>query len=224
MKRSVVALISLALLLLCVRGVQSEDSPATDFFVRGKDLCYCGIQHEEIGFDSFAANFHLEGELLYFMSDLSLVRYNMRSNTLTVVECEISSIAFIGDDIYFIEHASRDFSIYRQSLVTGERELVRGSGIGMDRVKDLSTVTWCDKLLVLHGELYYTTRCPARLFKYGEPDELIADFSDTCDGQLWSSHTDGRRIYCYYHNDGIAYVYVYDPAEGAGRLLTEAAG
>ena len=159
---------------------------------------------------------YARGELLYYMDALDVMQYNISSKIITVVAEEVESAAFFGDHIFYIEHSSRTFSIYEQSLVTGERKLVRGGGLSEPTLEE---VVMCDKVIELCGELYYSTRYPARLFKYGDTDELITDFSEVDVDTLQDLHTDGNKLYCAFYHDRNNCLYVYDPATSDGKFF-----
>jgi len=183
-------------------------------------LCACSEQNDFVGLDGSTSNFYVRNEMLYFLrdNDLTAMRYNTSDRKLTVIADDIASAAFSGDSIYFIEHSSRSFSIYKQSLDTGEKQLIRGGGVSEPSPGALI----CDNVISVQNELFYTTRYPARLYRYDEQDILIAEFPDS-DGSLRGFHTDGRILYCTYRKEGARYIsmYLYDLGSETGNHLTE---
>jgi hypothetical protein len=119
----------------------------------------------------------------------------------------------LGNYFYYRTHATRDWSLCRMNIYTGEHELLRGNGITLD-YSDPIPEYMVDQAVTLGGDIYYSTRVPNRLFRYNsDGDTLIMDYTDV-DYFYFILHPYNDRLYFLRSNSdelNTGRLYEYNP-------------
>ena len=194
---------------------------------------------EETLFDHFLIfDFIVFENHVFFKADtLAVYLYDIETDELREILDEASSAVIIGDYIYYIENAQRSFSIFKKSIKTNERFLLRGSGLPWDNENHHNEIM-VDNIINFNDALYYATRFPAALLKlvenndyhidiYPERDKIIVDFSNQKDKNGYISvfmFANETNLYFAYNMGNIGYLYRYDPKTNETEMLTEIEG
>ena len=123
-------------------------------------------------------DFQIHKGILYLMNSIySSWKINLENFSTEIFIDDFSYLVFDNEDVFYTERNSRRFSIYKKDIAAGEISLLRGS-----RNTEEITVRY-EELALLNGELYYTTRVPAKVyeFRFHGEDRLIMDFPNDVD-------------------------------------------
>jgi hypothetical protein len=166
----------------------------------------------------FIDGLHYSNGRLYINSTTSSFVYDIQAKAISGFVSDINSAGFLGDRFYYVNHAEKTFSIYEKNLSTGKTELVRGDGVGKRHsVIHNGDTPWFDRVYVIDGKMYYTTRMPAQLYQYspGGEDILIADFSENSKPNIFEVAAGRQKLYYVFGTDA----YEYDLQSGATTKL-----
>jgi len=75
------------------------------------------------------AAFHsytIVGDVLYIQMGYEFYAYSLLSKTIELIDTDVGVYQIVGNKLYFIRHAERDFTIYVKNLDTGEIETLFG--------------------------------------------------------------------------------------------------
>jgi len=153
----------------------------------------------------------LESNIMYYF------KYSLLSHEVDLFVDDAGYMVFLDNFFYYIEHAGRSWSIFRKELSSGQVELLRGDG-EYNKDKPYSGVPMIDGIFLVDGQIFYTTRFPAAVFRleddgedvmisdFGRPENRDQDFADACIGlhNLYFGNT-------YEHKDVL---YEYDLTNG----------
>ena len=182
-------------------------------FYKSKELIWSG----------FVESIFLSDNVLYFTSSVDVVSYNINDKQFEMFSDNVLSAVFWRNKFYYIDRRGLDtFTIYEKDIATGEENIIKGDGISKVDIDRDAFVIRCDGLYVFNNELYYSERCPARLYRYnpdGE-DQIIADFTEESavggyahNRVVASAGSD--CIYYIFYND----IYRYDPVTNESMKL-----
>jgi len=151
------------------------------------------------------------GQLYIKDTTISCFLYDMEKGQLNCFNDDMSSGVFFDNKFYYIEHSQRTFTIYATDLISLHTELLRGDGIAYN-FEDPKKELLYDKLTVVNGKLFYSTRVEPAVYLYEKDGEdlLIEDF-DSDDALILQITTDGKYLFYTHKNTNI--LHRYDPVE-----------
>jgi len=151
------------------------------------------------------------GQLYIKDTTISCFLYDMETGQLKRLNDDVSSGVFFDNKFYYIEHSQRSFTIYATDLVSLRTELLRGDGITYSFEEPKRGLLY-DKLTVVNGKLFYSTRVEPAVYLYEKDGEdlLIEDF-DSDDAVILQITTDGKYLFYTHENTNI--LHRYDPTE-----------
>lgn len=157
------------------------------------------------------------GKLFIKDTAISCFSYNAETSKLNRLNDDMSSGVFWDNKLYYIEHSQRSFSIYTTDLASMETELLRGDGKAYNMDEPKKGVLY-DKLTLVNGELFYSTRVDPAIYLYEKDGEdlLIEDFYSD-DIIILQTTTDGD--YLYYTHEDTNILHRYDPNESKLKLI-----
>lgn len=174
---------------------------------------------EEFKYFDGIYGFQIYKNYLYIKdSGISVFRVNLNTLETEPFLKDYSSLAFLEDKCYYIEHVQRSFSIFEMDIKTKKIQLVRGDGLTADESKEIRY----DNVVALNNELYYSIRELNRIYKYQEEgaDPYIIDFSNDENAFLaFDIESYNDRLYYVIRNDKNDSLYEYDPQTGIEKLL-----
>ena len=155
-------------------------------------------------------------EFVYFsfsVGSYSYYRYNMQSREIEMFAYDAVSCFYCDNYLYYIEKAGKSFSIFRKDLATNQIELLRGDG-EPSKDKPYSGVPMIDGIFLVDGQIFYTTRFPAAVFRleddgddvmisdFERPENRDRDFANACIGlhNLYFGNTYDQKDILYEYN------------------------
>lgn len=107
--------------------------------------------------------------LYIFDTGISVVRLNLSGGEAERFLDDVSSMCFIKDECYYTSHTEMTRGIIKKNTVTGEESVLTDGNTVTDDHRLIDSVISAD------GELYYSTRSPAAVYKYvdGVSDIII---------------------------------------------------
>jgi len=159
-------------------------------------------QAGDVLYGSGVGQFEVYRGVIYIMNTgTSMVRYSEITQQAEWFSSDISSIAFLGDYFYYIDHGKKSFSIFRQDLETGQVDLIRGNGESKRHVprEQWSSPEMFDTLVAVNGQLYYCMRWPGDVFKLEDCgyDTEIDRFCQPGDAEYIRFASTGSTLYFY---------------------------
>lgn len=146
----------------------------------------------------FLDAFRVCNNTIYIKSSDLLFKYDISTKELSYIT-DISSSAFINNNLYYIDSVEKTFSIYEKDLLTGDIKLILGDGQGKRGTDNADNTSECfDRVFEVNDSLYYTTRYPHRIYKHipDQKDALIADFGDKYEDLIEGIYISNNKIYC----------------------------
>jgi hypothetical protein len=204
--------------------VEGEKIYRTDFYGESTVLIIDSVkamENSDIFFLGFIIDFFVHSNVLYFQSDgISLLKYDMEHGTLASFCQDVSSYAMLNDYFYCISHATRDWSLYKRNIYTGNSELLRGDGLTLD-YSDPIPEYMVDQVTVLGEDIYYSTKVPGRIFRYNQhcEDLLIVDFAEDWGGGYFFLHTSTTKLYFTGYGEFAGSLFEYEPLTNNTYLL-----
>jgi hypothetical protein len=164
--------------------------------------------------DAWLRNFDVYGNFIYIRSPYtSLIRFDIEAQSDEIFLKDVDYYAFSNNYCYYIDHAEKTFSIFQKSISTGQTELVRGDGISKRNMppEEYDEHDWYDCVFSVEGEIYYTMRSPAKVYKLEQDgiDILIDGFEQIGDAKYLSVAIHTNRIY-YTIDNGSAYSHLFE--------------
>ena len=154
---------------------------------------------------------------LYILVDgLQLVKYDLNTKISECLLEDVASFTVNGNYCYYIEHASRSFSVFQKDLTTGETVMLRGDGKDWDAEDKVRY----DTPVCFNGQLFFTIRQTENIFLYSEngEDTLLLDPDNSYSRVIVLEHC-GYKNLCYYVYDGTQYILYERDGEGNTTLL-----
>lgn len=124
------------------------------------------------------SSWEIHGSHIYLDMSLSLYRYDIETDKAQLLHTDIAEYAILDSDLYYTEHASRTFTIYRMNMTTGKSQILLGDGI-YDEKK--TTKTLYKDLCVTENALYFATRQPTGIYRYEKGASIPIHIDDTID-------------------------------------------
>lgn len=149
---------------------------------------------------------------VYASCVMILYRYSDNGWVPVHPDMDINCYDFAEDKLYYIEHASRTFTIYQQDLSTGQTTVLLGDdAYNPDGDDDLY------KHFALDGDtVYYSHRSPEGIYRYkGGEHTLLFDNSAATYYEFTLSVIDGILYFAHIGTDGTPVLMAYDPAADA---------
>lgn len=159
------------------------------------------------------------GDLFVKDSGISAIRVNSQTGKIEDFLRDFTSVAFVGDNCYYVEHAERTFSVYSMNINTKEVDLIRGDGSAYDPEKDVSGKQYYRSVLSVGDMLFYTmcgTEDGTYLFDPSGNDRFLIHADDY---SLNPFYTNNNLYYSEINNDGGYELYMYSISENTSRLI-----
>ncbi len=145
---------------------------------------------------------------IFFTSNMYLYCYDMADQSIELLSYDVSNFDLYNGYIYFSEHASRTFTVYRMKIGSDKIEVVLGNDIyDENNPKELIS----NFVIKSNGDIIFTQRVPYGLYLYHNGDtNLLLDSNDIdeyslcCDSDnvYYVLKRDGERILCCYTSTG----------------------
>jgi len=158
------------------------------------------------------------GDVFVMDSGISAIRVNSRTGKIDDFLRDFTSVAFVGDNCYYIEHAARTFSIYSMNINTKEVNLIRGNGNYDPENKDPDKLYY-GSVLSVGDSLFYTIRGTEEgtyLFDSNGNDSFLIPADDY---SLQPFYTNSSLYYSKINRDGVYELYMYSIGEQTSRLI-----
>ncbi|MBQ7500437.1 MAG: hypothetical protein IJT91_06050, partial [Clostridia bacterium] len=168
------------------------------------------------------------GECLYFnFGTTALVKYDPKEKTMVPIieDCAYGTVIYDGW-IYYMEHGSKSFTVFRNNLENGKSEILCGDGVPK-RERDYSGDSlFYDNFVIVDGTLYATSRFPGKIWRYGggtltevvDCGENFVDSMISYNGKIYFTKDDEKE----YENEPYTFsIYEYDPKTGNVTLQYE---
>lgn len=131
---------------------------------------------------------------LYIQMNFAFYCYDIMENALIQLFDDVGIYHIKDNQLYFIDHANRTFTIYQVNLDTKERICILGDGIYRDKSEEYMRYK---NFIFIGDDMYYSTSCPGSIYRYRDgvhtlvyKDEGINEFSlQDCHGYLYFSIT-----------------------------------
>lgn len=119
---------------------------------------------------------YLDGKI-YIQMNFGFYCYDIESRTSEKLHYDVGEYQIHNGALYYIEHSSRTFTIYKMDLETKETEIVLGDGEWHeDKTKDKGIYK---NLLFIGDTMFYYMRMPDGLYMYKDgKSTLISDDAD----------------------------------------------
>lgn len=140
------------------------------------------FEDTENTFASFNSFVFVDG-YMYIQASLFLYQYDMLTKTVKQIG-DVSTYHIMDNQLYFIGHASKDFTIYVMDLQTEETKIVLGDGV---YGRDKEYPAWRYSNFIFIGDImYYTRRSDSsdsefylvELFRYENGESTLIDDID----------------------------------------------
>ena len=154
---------------------------------------------------------------LYILVDgLRMVKYDLNTKISECLLEDVASFTVSGNYCYYIEHASRSFSIFQKDLTTGETVMLRGDGTDWD----VDEKVRYDTPICFNGQLFFTIRLTENIYIYNEngEDTMLLDAQKPDTRVIVLEHC-GYKNLCYYVYDGTQYILYERDDQGNTTLL-----
>ena len=161
-------------------------------------------------------------DILYIWNTgTSIIKYVPGTEVVVDFIDDVSSFAFVGEYVYYVEHAERTFSIFEKSLNSGEIKLVRGEGtiFEVDDRRD----NMIDRVIVVGDKLFYSKRFYPAIYEFNAhgKDVVIADFPEIFEIEFMHMFSIGNKLYYKINENGFGKLFVYDLQIQEITLLAE---
>lgn len=113
---------------------------------------------------------------ILFTVNTNLYRYSIANSTTELLHNDVSTFEYYDGFIYFSEHASRTFTIYKMEVDNGVKEVVLGNGI-YDKEKPKELIS--NFIITDNGDIVYTQRVPYGLFVYSDKKTELIESTDS---------------------------------------------
>ena len=90
----------------------------------------------------------------------------------------------VGDDIYYLDHVGKTFTIYKKNLKTMKNEIVLGDGKGKRYAEPGSYGILFSDFMFIGDKMYYSTRNPNGVGEYSYKDGNTSTISDKDAGYI----------------------------------------
>ena len=142
--------------------------------------------------------------------------HDIGTGKTTKLSDDIGEFQIVGNDLYFIDHANRTFTIYKMDVNTMETQIILGDGKYNPNKEEKKQLY--KNLLFVGDTMYYYMRHPDGLYRYsGSESKLISDSPDIDEYSLFEH--DGQLYYILKGNEKDQLMR-YDPdAEMAATVL-----
>ena len=113
---------------------------------------------------------------IFFTSNMWLYCYDMTDESVTLLNDDVSNFDLYNGYIYFSEHASRTFTVYRTKIGSDNKEVVIGNDIyDENNPKELVS----NFVVKSNGDIVFTQRVPYGLYVYHDGNtNLLLDTDD----------------------------------------------
>ena len=165
-------------------------------------------------------SFYIYGDDIFIQSSMELYKYNMNTKESSIIIDDISYGVFLGEKIYYIDHAFNSCSVYEKDLYSNEVKLIAGDGQGK-RGNDRSNIVVeniIKNFFIFDGKLYYIKTVPyLQIYQYNvnEEDILIEDFAYD-DDNVFAIYVGDDKVYYRIGND----FYEHNPENEEIKKLT----
>ncbi|GHU83932.1 hypothetical protein FACS189415_7440 [Bacteroidia bacterium] len=151
-------------------------------------------EHTEKQNDMVIENFSLSQGYIVFSSALELFRYRLSDGNLMDLNEDAYIFELVGNNLYYIDHAERTWTIFCYDLNTNKRTIIRGENVykpSHDVIRDF---------LFIGEDLYYYKREPNQICKYdpGGNDTVICDYSHLFNPISLDGEYQGKLYYWVY--------------------------
>lgn len=144
---------------------------------------------------------------IFFSVNMILYRYSITDSTTELIDLCVNAFDCYNGYVYFIDHASRTFTIYRLPIDATEndkQEVFLGNNIyNREDPKELIS----NFVITKNGDIVYTQRVPYGLYIYSDGKTELIVASDRIDENRLI-HDDGN-IYYVIKDDGFGTLYCY---------------
>jgi hypothetical protein len=132
--------------------------------------------------DYFIRSLLVIEDTIYMDYGEQVCSYNMNTKEVKQLADDVEKFDVVGEDLYYIDHAERTFTIYKKNLKTMKTQIVLGEGIS--EPKDI--VQYRD-FIFIQNEMYYETlsptgletEIPEGLFAYNNGKPVIISSKDS---------------------------------------------
>lgn len=139
---------------------------------------------------------------IYIQTGFKFFEYDLKKQKLTLIHNDVGIYDFHEDCLYYIEHASRTFTIYEMNLNTKKVNIVLGKGI-YEPDKTESGLLISNFLITDNGDIIYIQRKPVYgLYKLTNGESTLID-NDESINEYFLSYSDGYVYYEYLEENKI---------------------
>lgn len=150
-------------------------------------------------------------------SGTSLIRFSLTEGKAEAFVSDFSEFVLCGNSLYYIDHAEKTFSIFKQDLETGESVLFRGNGISKLKLEDSPSEDRYDNVICINNRLFYTMRAPGKVYRAEESgaDTVVAEFpSATNTDYLTISANENSLYYLVESGQLEGHLFAYNAIDG----------
>ncbi len=135
-----------------------------------------------------------------------------------VLHNDVAQYDIYGENVYYIDHAERTFTIYKKNIITQKTEKILGGGVYSED-KNLTNTLYSKFVLTENGNFVFTQRLPYKLCEYVDGTvRVIENSTDSLDdGHIYEEsvmYYDGLIYYVKIENkQQILYACATSPEE-----------
>lgn len=116
-------------------------------------------------------SWEIYGGKIYIQTNLAFFEFDLNNQTLKELHKDVWIYEIYNNELYFIDHANRTFTIYKMNLDTKKVEVVLGDG---KYNPDKSVEEYYSNFVITDtGNLIYTKRNPYGVYYYNKSNLLI---------------------------------------------------
>jgi hypothetical protein len=149
--------------------------------------------------DAPMRSFCIVDDVLFFQMNFGFYQYDMSKKTIELIDGDVKIYHIANNQLYFIGHARKDFTIYIMNLETEETEILLGDGI-YGRDKEYPELYYSNFIFI--GDVMYYTKRNTRendfylveLYRYENGESTLIDDELNIDEYSLFEH-DGKLYY-----------------------------
>lgn len=164
---------------------------------------------EQVIFDKIG-DFQIYNDYLYiFVNGVDVVRYSISNKTTEVYAEDCAWMIPSENGYYYIDHASRTFSIYYKDDSANQSSLIRGDGITSSN-DDIQKQIYLSDLTRVGEKIYYYDRVNKDIYELNTTGQDVLIFDGNEDGSVGIQCTSNSNVlYFYEHTDSYEKIYMY---------------
>ena len=149
---------------------------------------------------------------IYIQTSFSLYCYDISTCKAEMIENDVGIFQIVKDQLYYIDHAERTFTVYKLDLNTKEKKIVIGEG----KIQEKSTVSnLYSNFIIIDDALICCKRNPDGLFFYMNNEEFLISNSEGVDEQYLLEYN--GDLFFVQSQNGQNFIMKYDLSK---KLLT----